>query len=431
MSIFRDPLYHYSEITGSNSLDPRIENFLNLNNIAAFEEAIRNLVEIRRVLSVANSIGRFAEISYREQYTQAIQWLNKQIPLTSFTSVQQIANYTDIEDTVASNFNSYVSQLKSYLSSQSLYQQIQIMQGVIQNQIVSDISDKVVAPITEDFNRHLLDSKSEVTESMEQTKQANESQLNKVFNDQLSSIRVTGEDAISQFEQARALANWSEFYAQKVKDYKLMVYGRPYQKRFLNDKLARFRLYRKSLDRKTRFKTILQARHGIARCTSEISSYLLTRLTSYSGKRTFWFSLLALGVLATMSVNIASIYDANDLLGIDFTRLRPTHNDTQLFAKLFVYISAFLIPTLGYSFANKNYRIYSNLLEQYNHREVVAQTIQGILAKPRGDEDDEKVRHELANVAATALFEQKTVGHLSKNESNSASLLDIMRLFRS
>jgi len=75
--------------------------------------------------------------------------------------------------------------------------------------------------------------------------------------------------------------------------------------------------------------------------------------------------------------------------------------------------------------------IYSNLLEQYNHREVVAQTIQGILAKPRGDEDDEKVRHELANVAATALFEQKTVGHLSKNESNSASFLDILRLFKS
>ncbi|MFZ1249807.1 MAG: hypothetical protein WAQ24_05860 [Candidatus Saccharimonadales bacterium] len=357
MPTFRDPLYHYSEITESNSLDPRIENFFNLNDIAAFEEAIRNLVEIRKVLSVANSIGRLAEVSYREQFTQAVQWLNKQIPLTSFTSVPQITNYTDIDETAASNFNSYVSQLKSYLSSQALYQQIQIMQGVIQNQIVSDISDKVVAPITEDFSRHLLDSKSDVTESMEQTKQANESQLNKVFNDQLSSIRATGQEAISQFEQARALANWSEFYAQKVKDYKLMVYGRQYQKRSLHDKLTSFRTYRKSLGWKTRIKTIMQVRHGVARCASEVSSYLLSRLTSYSGKRTLWFSLLALGVLATVFVNIASIYDANNLFGMDFTKLRPTHNDTQLFAKIFVYIGAFLIPTLGYSFANKNYRI--------------------------------------------------------------------------
>lgn len=431
MPTFRDPLYHYAEITEANALDPKIENFLNLNDHAGFQEAIRNLVEIRKVLSVANSITRVGEINYWQQYVQAIQWLNKQIALTNFISVQQIAEYTDIDENVSNKFNSYVSQLKSYLNSQALFQQIQIMQGVIQNQIISDVSDKITTPLIDDFNRHLLDSKRDVTESMDKTKQENESQVNKLYNDQLESIRGAGQNAISQFEQARALANWSEFYAQKVSAYKKMVYGKEYQQRFIHNKLASFRLYRKSLDWKTRLRTLHQVRHGVARCASEVSSYLLARFTSYSGKRTFWFSVLALGVLGTIFINVASIYGANNLLGIDFTKLRPTHNDTQLFAKIFVYIGAFLVPTLGYSFANKNYRIYSNLLEQYSHREVVAQTIQGILAKPRGDEDDEKVRHELANVAATALFEQKTVGHLSKNESNSASLLDIIRLFRS
>lgn len=431
MPTFRDPLYHYAEITEANALDPKIENFLNLNYHASFQEAIHNLVEIRKVLSVANSITRISEITYWQQYVQAIQWLNKQTALTNFISVQQIAEYTDIDENISNNFNSYVSQLKSYLGGQALFQQIQIMQGVIQNQIISDVSDSITTPLTDDFNRHLLDSKRDVTESMDKTKQENESQINKLYNDQIESIRGAGQNAISQFEQARALANWSEFYAQKVSAYKKMVYGKGYQQRFLHDKLASFRLYRKSLDWKTRLMTLPQVRHGVACCASEVGSYLLSRFTSYSGKRTFWFSLLALGVLGTIFINVASIYGVNNLLGIDFTKLRPTHNDTQLFAKIFVYIGAFLIPTLGYSFANKNYRIYSNLLEQYSHREVVAQTIQGILAKPRGDEDDEKVRHELANVAATALFEQKTVGHLSKNESNSASLLDIIRLFRS
>lgn len=58
MPTFRDPLYHYAEITEANALDPKIENFLNLNDNAGFQEAIRNLVEIRKVLSVANSIKR-------------------------------------------------------------------------------------------------------------------------------------------------------------------------------------------------------------------------------------------------------------------------------------------------------------------------------------------------------------------------------------
>lgn len=140
---------------------------------------------------------------------------------------------------------------------------------------------------------------------------------------------------------------------------------------------------------------------------------------------------LTLAVLIAILVNVASVYELKDILGVDLSKLRPVHNDTQLFAKISIYIGLFLIPTLGYSFANKNYRIYSNLLEQYSHREVVARTIQGVLARPRGDEYDEKVRQELANVAAAALFEQKTIGHLSKNEANSASILDIARLFRS
>ncbi len=431
MPTFHDPLRRYSSIDETNYLDPKVENFLNMTAPDAFHDAIRRMVAIRDVLRVANTIGRLGEISYVDFYMHALQWLNKQIALTNYVSIPQISDNSQIDETTANNFNSYINSVNSNLTNQALYAQIQIMYGVIENKVVNDISSEITTPLEDEFTRHLANSKNDVSESMNLTKQENEAQLSKQFNEQIEAVRVAKENAIAEFEQARALANWSSFYAEKTLAYRAAVQGKSWPDSAIRRKYAAFRAYRKSLPWRTRLKTVFQFRHGFIRSVGTATSILYSKATSYLGKRTFWFVCLTLAVLIAILVNVASVYELKDILGVDLSKLRPVHNDTQLFAKISIYIGLFLIPTLGYSFANKNYRIYSNLLEQYSHREVVARTIQGILARPRGDEDDEKVRQELANVAAAALFEQKTIGHLSKNEANSASILDIARLFRS
>lgn len=430
MPTFHDPFRRYPSIDESNYLEPKIEHFLNLTAPDAFHEAVRRMISIRDVLRVAKTIGRSSEISRANYYMHAVQWLNKQISISNYVAVPRISDNSQIDDAMANNFNSYMGVVHNKLISQALYTQIQIMHGVIENKIIGDVANKITTPLEDDFTRHLANSKNDVTESMNRTKQENESQLSGQFHEQIEAVRIAKENAITEFEQARALANWSSFYAEKTLSYRTAVQGKSWPEGAVRRKYVAFCTYRKSLPWSLRIKTLFQFRYGFMRCVSVGMSILYSKATSYLGKRTFWFLCLMLAVFMAILINVAPVYDLNSILGIDLSKLRPAHNDTQLFAKIFIYIGFFLIPTLGYSFANKNYRIYSNLLEQYSHREVVARTIQGILARPRGDEDDEKVRQELTNVAATALFEQKTIGHLSKNEANSVSILDIARLFR-
>lgn len=429
---FRDPLYHFASIDDSNYLKPKIENFLDKNDMpATFYQAIETLIRMRDVLRVAQEINRIGEIPYVEYYRQSIQWLNGEIPLSTWSSVPQISSYVDIDETSAANFNSHVQTTFGQINSQALFQQIQIMQGVIKNSIVDSIRNDVKTPLEEDFNRTLLDARTNLVQNLNDSQTQKESTINSLYQAQLEEIRKTGQDAIANFEGARALANWSAFYAKRVGFYERAVTGMVWPENAIHKKWTAFKKYRMSLAKKERFKTSLQFRHGLINNLRKATSIWHSKVTSYSGKRTFWFGALIIGILIFILMNFMAIYGTSgELLGFDLSKLKPEHADTQIFAKIAIYAAVLLIPTIGYSFANKNFRIYCNLLEQYRHREVVAETIQGILAKPRGDDTDEAVRKELANVASVALFEQKTVGHLSKNEANSASLFDIARIFK-
>lgn len=428
---FRDPLRNYSTIDGINYLDPKIENFLELDAPESFKNSINVLLPIRNALRVAKTIGRIGEIPTTEYYMQTIQWLNKQMALGAWIGVPQLTSYNDITEDVASNFSGHAANVLSNLVNQSLFQQIQLMQGVLENTIVQGIIDDIEAPIEENFKQTLRDEQSAVTVSLDATQEEKARQLTALFNEQMQQVRTAGSDATSSFEQARALASWSEFYAGRVHQYELALYGKVWPVNATARKLSTYRKYRKSLSMKERARTILATIIAALRCLRQGWAIVYSKISSYSGRRFLWFVLIALSIILIMAVNLLSIYGTKTFLGINVAPLKATHKDTLLFAKAATYLAVLFIPTIGYSFANKNYRIYSNLLEQYRHREIVAKTIQGILARPRGDDDDEAVRKELANVASVALFEQKTVGHLSKQEANSASIIDILRTFRS
>lgn len=361
---------------------------------------------------------------------QILQWLKGQIAVTSWANLPQITGYDQIDEEMSTNFGQFVNTLNSNVTSQALYQQIQIMRGLVETGFIQDIAQKYEAPFEEKLNRHILDGRTVVTESLDLKKSETETSLTTLYNQQLEAIRLKGVEAISSFEEARALASWSNFYADRVNEYQLMLFGKVWPQNATSSKLVTYRKHWRNTGWKTRIRSVPKAISSLASCTRKAISILFSKTTSFSGKRFFWFSLLGMGVLLFIVVNFISLYGFETVFGIDVSKLRATHSDTQIFAKISTYLALFLVPTIGYSFANKNYRIYSNLLEQYRHREIVAKTIQGILARPRGDEHDEAVRKELANVAASALFEQKTVGHLSKNEANSTSLFEVFRTFK-
>lgn len=107
-------------------------------------------------------------------------------------------------------------------------------------------------------------------------------------------------------------------------------------------------------------------------------------------------------------------------------RVNKLLEDNLLVAKLSAFLGFVLVPSLGYAAANKNYRIYSNLLEQYRHRATVARTLQGILRSVSEGEDNKDIRQSLAAVAAAAMFELKTVGHLTKHDGGNTPFTEVM-----
>ena len=142
---------------------------------------------------------------------------------------------------------------------------------------------------------------------------------------------------------------------------------------------------------------------------------------SYAGRRIVLF--FALSTLA-VSMVIFPLLSKLDVAHIDtFT----ASDFSGWLAKVSIWIPAVVILSIGYSFTTKNYRIYSNMLDQYKHRRAVARTAQGIILGANGSEEGKELRAAMTAAAASALFEHKVTGHLSKKEVESFGLFDVIR----
>ncbi len=93
---------------------------------------------------------------------------------------------------------------------------------------------------------------------------------------------------------------------------------------------------------------------------------------------------------------------------------------------------------IAYSYANKQLKVHQNLYEQYRHRAVVAETIEGIIAAviktkngtlPAGETPsviEQSQLETLVRVAATAMFENRPIGHLSTKEATGGLLGEVL-----
>lgn len=429
-----DAFPRLKEINESNFLRPQPNNLAKNTSFQSFRDALATLSSLKKPLQLLHATGRLGEITNWQQYMEALRWLNGETALSQWVSVQQIDNYKAADEGLAENFNGFVTSLRNHLNGQLPFQQAQMYVAAVELKIVGDIVQEEISPLQAEFDQTLDENRSSLIASLEKLQSQKQSDLSKVFGEQLQNIKVEKDNAIAEFTQARALANWSDFYAERVGSYEHLLYGKRWPTNAVKRKYHSWRAYRRTVPSpgfwNFKHASITAFMMGAGRCIVRALSIIGTKLYAYAGRRTAWFTVLVIGIAAIIIANVASVYDVHSILGVDPTKLRPEHNDTQLFAKIAIYIAFFAVPALGYSFANKNYRIYSNILEQYRHREVVAKTIQGILAQP-SDESNADIRKELTNVAAVALFEQKTTGHLTKNEANSTSVLDIAKIFRS
>ena len=152
-----------------------------------------------------------------------------------------------------------------------------------------------------------------------------------------------------------------------------------------------------------------------------VASHTWSKLMSYAGRRIVLF--FALSTLA-VSMVIFPLLSKLDVVHIDIFTARDFSG---WLAKVSIWIPAVVILSIGYSFTTKNYRIYSNMLDQYKHRRAVARTAQGIILGANGSEEGKELRAAMTAAAASALFEHKVTGHLSKKEVESFGLFDVIR----
>lgn len=148
--------------------------------------------------------------------------------------------------------------------------------------------------------------------------------------------------------------------------------------------------------------------------------HIWSYIKSYRFHRLFWFIFLALTVIFACLDKVFF-----HLLNKE-TSMQAT-DTIKVLSQYVVYTPLIIIASIEYSFAIKNYRIYSNMLDQYKHRKIVASTMVGILGSSKETLDDQQ-RNLMVAVAAQALFEQKNTGHLSKREAESSGVSEMVKL---
>lgn len=227
-------------------------------------------------------------------------------------------------------------------------------------------------------------ARSPLTKASIKAIQSQEVASKKSIGDYIESKRS---EAASSISSAKINADWSKFYKERCDELEETIEG-------------------ENKPRKRRYKVL--------RPSKKVDSLKLNRKRWYIG---LLFTLFLYMLIVTIIF----------LSKVDIT------NDINGFGKYIMGLTfyGFLGGVfLGYSNANRQLKIHQNLLEQYRHREIVAKTISGVVsaviktkegnASPEEQTEIEKEElQQLVKVAASAMFEYRTIGHLSAKEGNS------------
>lgn len=103
----------------------------------------------------------------------------------------------------------------------------------------------------------------------------------------------------------------------------------------------------------------------------------------------------------------------------------PKLNPDEFFTLQYAIAKLVLLSILSYgiAFATKNYHVYAQLETVNIHRKNAADTMNDLIA---ANPDKEDVRAEIISQAAEAMFRHLPVGHITKGESQSGPMMEII-----
>lgn len=456
---FVNPFNRVKNFDNNGYLRVNVKNFLELENRPQqFYDAIRELQTMREGLIVAQQGGLINQIeSGFNFYKLALDWLRLNTAINQGVAVSAITTYDDINESVAVSFYQYVEWLRNnYLAGQALYQNIQIRLGEAKLDKLRTL-DLRAEEVTEEFRESLHESQTKLAESTDSRNRELSEQLDTRFNTQKEAINQARVDAVNEIKQAQSLTIWHEAYEENIRIYtkkleginwksldwrgrvanlrarkdKIIAYKKTYKVDIKN--LLKFNFEESKTELKLIGYVISRALKFFVIAIFRSSEYLFSKLfLSVRGQRLSWFVLLGV-ILVGQSLVFLSLLLKGTVVDItlsgivDGSVLKTLASSEFIFAKISIYIGLILVPSIGYAFANRNYRIYSNLLEQYRHRATVAQTLQGILRYVDESENNKDIRMSLTTVAAVAMFEMKNVGHLTKRDGDTLPVGEIIQ----
>jgi len=400
--------------------------------------ALSQLNEIKEILKIAQRSGLLQNIGGHIWYLNALRWLNQETALGDFIHVTQLmTDINNADQLQTSLFLQYVQQMVNSLKQDPTYQQIVNAKSILRSITTTKIQAESEA---------LVESTASMINNL--AEQGSQSVNQSVVDANLSvSNHVENElnNAISKFKVAQNLEDWGEEYIRHIDDLKTRLFGHFPKNIFaknirtieLKIKVTRYLpVFRKRKNLTANLLmymprtvwnimlVIFRAVRLIVKNLISYAHYLVLRTRSFSFQRAFWFTCLLVLILFFVSTSLMSAYGVA-------TIIPSTRNTESEFGSILWKISLFLPLTvlfgLAYSFAVKNYRIYSNMLDQYEHRRIVARTSKGIILSLQSESESE-VRKTMTAAAAQALFEHRNTGHLSKKEAESTSLLEIFKI---
>lgn len=431
-------------IDESNFLDFEIKKLRSANSLVDYRNAIDNLDDIHSVLSIIKNVNRIHEIAHRTYYMDALRWLKGELAINNWHYVPIAPDLTTLTSDVAASFNSYVAQLRQSLQAEPLYAQTELAMQVAPLVKIRPItkSVEITAEVAKDdilsaaaIQKGEIEStanglQSRLQEDADQARINNENILRSVIDGSFAEIDQRAQNAISQVRQATALKEWGEVYDQYIDELTLRLNGGSLENaltRNVSVLISKFRsLYVLGLRNINWLKLPFTVIYLLGKNIISLIKIFGSKLNSISGQRTISFLLLAITALLLAGLPLVALLTNSESLRF----FKPTE-PIQWLVKASIWLPIVVIFSLSYSFAAKNYRIYANMLDQYKHRKSVAKTAQGIILSIDPSSADNDLRNAMTAAAASALFEHKVTGHLSKKEVESLGLLDVIRTISS
>jgi hypothetical protein len=428
-----------ASIDESNFLDFDIRKLKGASTVTSYQIAINRLAAIREVLLVARQIERLQAVGNRAYFIEALRWLKGESEISTWHHVPLTTDLSTITVGVGTAIELFTQQLQQNLQGEAIYSQIELAMAtapVVKAQPMTKLVKQAIDKAQNTFDQEAekrkseiqlvsADSQNQLNSAVAGVQQTLQVQIDQAKRSAYAEIDQRIQDASAQLRTAESLNDWGKHYEEDISRISKRLFGINTEG-VLNRNIVTAQAGWKKFKRfawndRSGWEMLLKFIYLIIKNSFSLVRYILSKANSLSGRRTVSFLLLSVTAIVMVIMPLLSMF------GYIHTSLFDASDPVKWLAKTSLWLPAVIVLSVGYSFTTKNYRIYSNMLDQYQHRRAVAKTAQGIILGVDSSDETKEFRAAMTAAAATALFEHKATGHLSKKEVESLGLLDVIK----